>query len=209
MEAHFLSTDLMGNPLNGLILLLLFLTLNGQIQRETKPVGRTLNLLDTSIQTRPLNSVGLPYYDSQLLSSWTPQFISTSLNYPPPAKIPPQILNTMKMNDNVAYAALPRELKGRRNMVVVGPRKNHGRFRSGKSRSNDVGGIHRIIVCAALDIRPSSLNPIRLLSIMPPTKSHEFTVMLKSSIPSSAWKTLTSGTASLKHNLHISIQRFG
>jgi PAB-dependent poly(A)-specific ribonuclease subunit 2 len=52
--------------------------------------------------------------------------------YPPPAKIPEQVLNTMKMNDNVAYAALPKELKGRRNMVSSGRQGDHGRFRSGK-----------------------------------------------------------------------------
>jgi PAB-dependent poly(A)-specific ribonuclease subunit 2 len=67
------------------------------------------------------------------------------MNYPPPAKIPPQILNTMKMNDNIAYAALPRELKGRRNMVVVGPQKNNGRFRSGKSWTNDVSDFDIIL----------------------------------------------------------------
>ncbi|KAJ6546999.1 ubiquitin carboxyl-terminal hydrolase-domain-containing protein [Mycena capillaripes] len=84
----------------------------------------------------PLNSIGLPYYESRLLSSWTPLFISTPLNYPPPAKIPPQILTTMKLNDNIAYAALPRELKGRRNMVS-GSRNKKGRFRSGKSRADE------------------------------------------------------------------------
>ncbi|KAF7359264.1 PAN2-PAN3 deadenylation complex catalytic subunit PAN2 [Mycena sanguinolenta] len=40
--------------------------------------------------TTPLNSIGLPYYESRLLSSWTPLFVSTPANYPPPAKIPPQ-----------------------------------------------------------------------------------------------------------------------
>jgi PAB-dependent poly(A)-specific ribonuclease subunit 2 len=42
----------------------------------------------------------------------------------------------MKLNDNIAYAALPRELKGRRNMVS-GSRNKKGRFRSGKSRANE------------------------------------------------------------------------
>ncbi|KAJ6525112.1 ubiquitin carboxyl-terminal hydrolase-domain-containing protein [Mycena sp. CBHHK59/15] len=85
----------------------------------------------------PLNSIGLPYYESRLLSSWTPLFISTPLNYPPPPKIPPQILATVKLNDNVAYAALPKELKGRRNVVSVSSRIKKGRFRSGKSRANE------------------------------------------------------------------------
>ena len=43
----------------------------------------------------------------------------------------------MKTNDNVAYAALPKELKGRRNMVSSGRPGEHGRFRSGK-QANDV-----------------------------------------------------------------------
>ncbi|KAJ6606431.1 ubiquitin carboxyl-terminal hydrolase-domain-containing protein [Mycena vulgaris] len=88
-------------------------------------------------ESTPLNSIGLPYYESRLLSSWTPHFISTPLNYPPPPKIPPQILATMKLNDNVAYAALPKELKGRRNMTSVGSRNKKGRFRSGKSRADE------------------------------------------------------------------------
>lgn len=57
--------------------------------------------------------------------------------FPPPAKIPQQVLNTMKINDNIAYAALPKELVGRRNVVPVEPKKPGARFRSGK-RWNEV-----------------------------------------------------------------------
>jgi PAB-dependent poly(A)-specific ribonuclease subunit 2 len=39
----------------------------------------------------------------------------------------------MKMKDNVAYAAFPRELKGHRNMVAADTRKRNARFRSGRS----------------------------------------------------------------------------
>ncbi|KAF7323198.1 PAN2-PAN3 deadenylation complex catalytic subunit PAN2 [Mycena chlorophos] len=85
----------------------------------------------------PLSSIGMPYYDSKLLSSWTPLLISGSLQYPPPPKIPPQVLASIKQNDNIAYAALPKELKGRRNMVTVGSRGKKGRFRSGKSRADE------------------------------------------------------------------------
>ena len=46
----------------------------------------------------------------------------------------------MKMNDGIAYAPLPRELKGRRNMITVAAPKDQGRFRSGKQRS-DVGDV--------------------------------------------------------------------
>lgn len=96
-----------------------------------KYLNQSLLLLMGSIY-RPLNTIGLPHYDQALLSSWTPQFVPSNMYYPPPAKIPPQVLNTMKTNDNVAYAALPRELKGRRNMLVSGRQNNNGRFRSGK-----------------------------------------------------------------------------
>ncbi|THV07954.1 hypothetical protein K435DRAFT_815204 [Dendrothele bispora CBS 962.96] len=85
----------------------------------------------------PLNSIGLPHYKTQLLSAWSPQFAMSSVYYPPPQKIPPQILGSMKTNDNIAYAALPKELKGKRNMVVLGPRKVNPRFRSGKSRGSE------------------------------------------------------------------------
>jgi hypothetical protein len=43
----------------------------------------------------------------------------------------------MKMNDGIAYAPLPRELKGRRNMITVAAPKDQARFRSDKQR-NDV-----------------------------------------------------------------------
>ncbi|KAH9934990.1 uncharacterized protein B0H18DRAFT_979313 [Fomitopsis serialis] len=69
----------------------------------------------------PMNVIGMPYYNEKLLSSWTPDFISSGLHYPPPPKIPQIILNTMKINDNVAYAALPKELRGRRNSELDTP----------------------------------------------------------------------------------------
>ncbi|KAJ3902046.1 ubiquitin carboxyl-terminal hydrolase-domain-containing protein [Lentinula edodes] len=86
----------------------------------------------------PLNTIGLPRYKTQLLSAWTPQFNSSkTVSFPPPQKIPVQVLNTMKMNDNVAYAPLPKELRGRRNMVALEKKKLGGRFRSGKSGTGD------------------------------------------------------------------------
>jgi hypothetical protein len=45
----------------------------------------------------------------------------------------------MKTKDNVAYAPLPKELKGHRNMIHVDLQRKNGRFRSGKSRKADVG----------------------------------------------------------------------
>lgn len=81
----------------------------------------------------PLNSIGLPFYEAPLLSAWSPP-VPAAPYYPPPARIPPQILQTMKTNDNVAYAPLPKELRGRRNLVSTGAKKDSARFRSGKGR---------------------------------------------------------------------------
>lgn len=84
----------------------------------------------------------MPHYNTLLLSSWTPQFLPRSgILSPPPPKIPPQVLSTMKMNDNIAYAALPKELRGRRNRVPVTTAKDQGRFRSGKGKRDDVSVI--------------------------------------------------------------------
>lgn len=85
--------------------------------------------------------VGMPHYTTTLLSSWTPLLSVANVYHPPPMKIPSQILSTMKINDNIAYAALPRELKGRRNVAAKGPRTDTGRFRSGKARGQQVNEI--------------------------------------------------------------------
>lgn len=45
----------------------------------------------------------------------------------------------MKVNDNVAYAGMPKELKGRRNAATAVARKSNGRFRSGHTSNNEVG----------------------------------------------------------------------
>ncbi|KAI0329853.1 hypothetical protein GY45DRAFT_1324455 [Cubamyces sp. BRFM 1775] len=87
--------------------------------------------------TTPLNSIGMPYYNTLLLSSWTKDFIPRTLYFPPPAKIPQQVLNSIKVNDTIAYATLPKELRGRRNVVPSAPKKAGGRFRSGRFRQND------------------------------------------------------------------------
>ncbi|KZS98990.1 cysteine proteinase [Sistotremastrum niveocremeum HHB9708] len=88
----------------------------------------------------PLNSIGMPHYNTQLLSSWTPQFESTVSPhlFPPPAKIPSQVLSSMKTVDFVGYAALPKELRGTRNVVSAGARPApEGRFRSGQKKDEE------------------------------------------------------------------------
>ena len=102
-------------------------------------VSSVLPLLELDLTDfSPLNAIGLPHYDTPLLSAWAPESTSVVIAHPPPQKIPPQIANTMKMKDNVAYAAFPRELKGHRNMVAVDTRKRNGRFRSGRAQKTDV-----------------------------------------------------------------------
>ena len=44
----------------------------------------------------------------------------------------------MKFNENIAYASMPKELQGRRNVVSTGPKRDTGRFKSGKARSESV-----------------------------------------------------------------------
>ena len=125
----------------------------------------------------------MPYYNEQLLSSWTPDFISNGLHYPPAPKIPQVILNTMKTNDNVAYAALPKELRGRRNVAVTAPRRPGGRFRSGKGSQEVCNIAHLLSVMSYWVI---SLNLIHRHSSTTPTSYRSRTVRSKSNTRSSA-----------------------
>jgi PAB-dependent poly(A)-specific ribonuclease subunit 2 len=111
----------------------------------------------------PLNSIGMPYYTNLLLSSWTPQFLSsTNPPHPPPAKIPPQILSTIKINDNVAYAPLPKELRGRRNRVVVSTTKDQHRFRSGKGRRDDDVELEHLTLDDSIDEVPRIYRKVEI-----------------------------------------------
>ncbi|KAG6379196.1 ubiquitin carboxyl-terminal hydrolase-domain-containing protein [Boletus reticuloceps] len=110
----------------------------------------------------PLNSIGMPYYTSTLLSSWTPQFLPSTNPHPPPAKIPPQILSTIKINDNVAYAALPKELRGRRNRVVVSTTKDQGRFRSGKGKRDDDVELEHLTLGDTIDEVPRMYRKVEI-----------------------------------------------
>lgn len=101
----------------------------------------------------PLNTIGLPHFDSQLFSAWTPLLAPTDVSYPPPPKIPSQILGTMKINDSVAYAAMPKELKGRRNMSTAASRKPNSRFRSGHLRQNDVRSLTIGLKCSLMRLQ--------------------------------------------------------
>lgn len=130
------STALKDNQSNGRTYQNVFLTFLGQIPRKFLRIwGASLII---QIDCSPLNTIGMPHYNTLLLSSWTPHFVSHGSHYPPPPSIPPQISSAIKVNDNIAYAALPKELRGKRNRAVVPSTKDQGRFRSGKNRKDDV-----------------------------------------------------------------------
>ena len=135
----------------------------------------------------------MPYYTTPLLSSWTPQFLSTNPPYPPPAKIPPQILSTMKINDNVAYAALPKELRGRRNRVVVSGTKDQARFRSGKGRRDDDVSLFNVLRSAETHPHHRSSWSISHSTIVS-TRYLAYIAKSRSSTPNSVSKTLILGT---------------
>ncbi|KAL9932023.1 hypothetical protein V8E36_009084 [Tilletia maclaganii] len=70
----------------------------------------------------PLSALGLPFYDTPLLSSfdqWSYYAGAASPLFNPPAKPNPAILATMRQTDFVGYASLPRHLRGKRNAVQV------------------------------------------------------------------------------------------
>jgi hypothetical protein len=82
----------------------------------------------------------MPFYSSLLLSSWSDAFVPSGQTFaPPPVKIPPQVLASMKLVDGLYYAPLPKELKGKR-YVAVPPKKTQARFRSGKMQRREVRG---------------------------------------------------------------------
>ena len=99
----------------------------------------------------------------------------------------------MKMNDNIAYAPLPRELKGRRNMVATAPRKDQARFRSGKLSRPEVSSVHFScwLLIDQLTCRPSShLRRMRLVTAW--TMYHLVMLKWKSRTQNSESKTSTS-----------------
>lgn len=86
----------------------------------------------------PLNCIGMPYYDTELLSSYKPPLLPESMGVPPPPRIPPQVLNAVKVQDFLQYAILPKELRGQRNVVEANPMKtDEGRFKSEQSKRSE------------------------------------------------------------------------
>lgn len=95
--------------------------------------------LYSNARCSPLNTIGLPYYETPLLSALPSDVTLPTHIFPPAAPIPAAVLATMKYNENIAYAPLPKELRGRRNLFVAGIRKQNGRFRSWKAKGDEVG----------------------------------------------------------------------
>ncbi|CUA74901.1 PAB-dependent poly(A)-specific ribonuclease subunit 2 [Rhizoctonia solani] len=91
----------------------------------------------------PLSTIGLPYYKTALLSSQVPLAVPHGIQaYPPPAKIPPKVLDTMRTVDFVGYAQLPKDLVGRRNVAPTSQVES-GRFRSTRTtrKASDVDAV--------------------------------------------------------------------
>ncbi|KAJ9099926.1 hypothetical protein QFC21_003931 [Naganishia friedmannii] len=74
----------------------------------------------------PLNIVGMPYYDTPLLSNFSLAEYATASSpiFHPPAKIPTSILSSMRVFSGVGYAVLPKEMQGKRNVVCKSSKAN-------------------------------------------------------------------------------------
>lgn len=121
---------------------------------------------------RPLNSIGMPYYDTPLLSNLPSSTYCPSSSSPffnPHGPVPPSVLSSVRQVDFVGYAQTPRELKGTRHRVA-GPLKKKGksrrvsepRFRSERERSG--GGKEKLEVTVEDDIA-KALNKYRKVEI--------------------------------------------
>ncbi len=84
---------------------------------------RALCFMLTSFPPRlsPLNVIGMPAYTEKLASNLFPQVYLTQSSplVQPPPKIPREVLATVRMVDGIGYAPLPRDLRGRRNVVCA------------------------------------------------------------------------------------------
>lgn len=79
--------------------------------------------------------IGMPYYDEPLLSGSSAVLFKPGTYFPPRQKIPEAVLKNVRVHDSIGYAALPRELRGKRNLAPKEPvTKDEGRFRSNQNR---------------------------------------------------------------------------
>ncbi|CAE6448890.1 unnamed protein product [Rhizoctonia solani] len=113
----------------------------------------------------PLSTIGLPYYKTPLLSSQLSLAIPHGIQaYPPPAKIPQKVLDTMRTVDFVGYAQLPKDLVGRRNVAPTAQVES-GRFRSTRTtrKASDVDAVTEHLGDTSISEIP---KPYRRVEIM-------------------------------------------
>jgi PAB-dependent poly(A)-specific ribonuclease subunit 2 len=97
--------------------------------------GGDVSCAHTAADSSPLNLIGMPYYNESLLSNFPPSTYAPASSpfFNPPEPIPSSVLASMRMVDFVGYAAVPKELKGARN--VVNARPGAGKLATGKGRA--------------------------------------------------------------------------
>ncbi|KAB5596531.1 PAB-dependent poly(A)-specific ribonuclease subunit PAN2 [Ceratobasidium theobromae] len=113
----------------------------------------------------PLGSIGLPHYKTPLLSSQISLGIPHGIQaFPPPAKIPPKVLETMRTVDFVGYAPLPKDLVGRRNIAPTAPVES-GRFRSTRTtrKASDVDAVADQVGDASISEIPKSYRRVEIM----------------------------------------------
>jgi PAB-dependent poly(A)-specific ribonuclease subunit 2 len=81
-------------------------------------IGAAVNR-KTWFSLSPLNVIGMPFYDTPLLSNFAPADYATASSplFNPSKPIPSAVLANMRIIDGVGYAPLPRDMKGKRNVV--------------------------------------------------------------------------------------------
>lgn len=111
----------------------------GQIRRE---YGRLCIFKVSNLVCSPLNVVGMPFYDTPLLSNFSLAEYATASSpiFHPPPKIPTSILSSMRVFSGVGYAVLPKEMQGKRNVVCQNAKTNLLVDRRGKFVRGDVDG---------------------------------------------------------------------
>lgn len=85
----------------------------------------------------PLNVIGVPFYDTPLLSNFDASQYATHSSplFNPPKPIPADLLNAMKMSDGIGYVTLPKEHRGKRNVVCADAKANIALDSNGSKRT--------------------------------------------------------------------------
>jgi PAB-dependent poly(A)-specific ribonuclease subunit 2 len=88
-------------------------------RKHTQPYFPVCVFMGNTWFASPLNVIGLPFYDDPLLSNFSLAGYATSSSplFNSSPAVPVNVLSNMRIIDGVGYAPLPRELKGKRNVV--------------------------------------------------------------------------------------------